>query len=382
MPHSPSISRIPCTGRVSVEGFADFLREELGPSRQNLTLCAQEFGATLGADFVTLVNSGSSANLAAAIWVKQRALPGRRRVLLAGFSFPTTIASFTLLGFEVALVDTERDGFNLCPEALRAALRGDEAAVVVTHFLGFPARLAEIAELTRAHGALLVQDACETMNLRLGQTPIYDFGDIVTHSFYHPHHLTSFGGGAVVVRTREEHDHLQSIVHWGRECRCHYDPARCTAPAGHDHNFWYIREGVNLAMSELNACFARWQLRTWPEQEAARWAAWRVWEDALRDAPRVRLWPAEQNISPFVFPIGVGRDRFAATAEAVRAAGVEVRSLMGGAIHRHPAYRHLAHAGLVHCEEVGASAFFTGIHQTVPLDDLRVAAARVREVLA
>lgn len=377
-----TISRIPCTGRVSVDGFDAFLRAELGDSRRNLSLCENELAATLEVPHLSLVNSGSSANLAAAIFVKQRARPNRRRVLLAGFSFPTTISSFTLLGFEVELVDTEAGGFNLSPRALAAVIADDVAAVVVTHFLGFPAELAKIAELTGRHGALLVQDACETMNLRLGARPIHEFGDIVTHSFYHPHHLTSFGGGAVVVRTREEHHHVQSIIHWGRECRCHYDPASCTAPHGHDHNFWYVREGVNLAMSELNACFARWQLRTWPEQEAARWERWRIWEAALRDLPGVRLWPAPFNISPFVFPIWVGRERFDAAAEAMRNAGVEVRSLMGGAIHRHPAYQHLAHPGLAQCEEIGASTFFTGIHQTVPLDDVREAARRAREVLA
>ena len=37
---------------------------------------------------------------------------------MAGFSFPTTIASFTLLGFDVRLVDTELAGFNLDPDAL------------------------------------------------------------------------------------------------------------------------------------------------------------------------------------------------------------------------------------------------------------------------
>lgn len=374
-------ARIPCTGRVSVEGFDSYLRAELGPSRRNLALCERELASALRVEHVSLVNSGSSANLAAAIFVKQRC-GARRRVLLAGFTFPTTISSFSLLGFEVELVDTEPGGFNLCPQALAQALRDDVAAVVVTHFLGFPARLAEIAELAHRQGALLVQDACETMHLRLGETPIHAFGDIVTHSFYHPHHLTSFGGGAVVVRSRAEHDHVQSIIHWGRECRCHYDPASCTAPHGHDHNFWYIREGVNLEMSELNACFLRWQLQSWPEQERGRWERWKIWETTLSGLPGVRTWPADFEVSPFVFPIGVGRARFATVAEAVRASGVEARSLMGGAIHRHPAYGHLAHAGLVHCAEVGAATFFTGIHQTIALDEVRLAAARVRRLLA
>src|ERR1700681_1726584 len=130
--------QIPCTGRVSTEGFASFAGRELGESRHNLRSLESELKQTLGMPFITLVNSGSSANLAAAILIKQRC-GARRRVLMAGFSFPTTIASFTLLGFEVRLVDTEPDGFNLDPEALNRELDDQVAAVVGTHFLGFPA---------------------------------------------------------------------------------------------------------------------------------------------------------------------------------------------------------------------------------------------------
>ncbi len=269
--------RFPCTGPVSTGGFDAFLSKELGASRHNLQSLESELKHALGAPFVTLVNSGSSANLAAAILVRQTC-GARRRVLMAGFSFPTTIASFSLLGFDVRLVDTEPNGFNLDPDALDRELDDQVAAVVVTHFLGFPAQLGRIAAAARRHGALLVQDACETMNLQVEGSPLYSFGDVVTHSFYHPHHLSSFGGGAVVVQSPQLNDHIQSIVHWGRSCRCHYDPTHCEAPEGLNHNFWYVREGINVEMSELNACFARWQLRGWPEQEAKRWEHWRIWE--------------------------------------------------------------------------------------------------------
>src|SRR5262249_13240365 len=150
----------PCTGHVGSQGFVEFLAAELGESRRNLRLLEAELGQTLGAPFITLVNSGSSANLAAALLVKQRC-GERRRVLLSGFSFPTTIACFGLCGFEVHLVDTESDGFNLDPNKLREELDERTAAVVATHFLGFPARLEEITTLTKPSGAMLVQDACE-----------------------------------------------------------------------------------------------------------------------------------------------------------------------------------------------------------------------------
>jgi len=372
--------QFPCTGRVSTEGFAAFVASELGESRHNLRSLEGELKQALGAPFVTLVNSGSSANLAAAIWVRQRC-GTRRRVLMAGFSFPTTIASFTLLGFDVRLVDTEPDGFNLDPAALSAELDDQVAAVVVTHFLGFPAQLDRIATAIREHGALLVQDACETMNLQVEGTSLYEHGDLVTHSFYHPHHLSSFGGGAVIARSPEIHDHMQSIVHWGRSCRCHYDPANCDAPEGLNHNFWYEREGVNVEMSELNACFARWQLRSWPEQEARRWAHWRLWERVMTGVSGVHTWTARGNVSPFVFPIGVAPGQFASVTSEIMARGVEVRSLMGGAMHRHPAYQHLAHSGLKHCEAMGARSFFVGLHQTLETERVERAAAIVREVM-
>lgn len=372
---------LPCTGRTAIDGFDAFLKAELNDSRGNLKQLAVELSTVTGDAFVTLVNSGSSANLTAAILVKQRC-GQRKRVLMAGFSFPTTISSYTLLGFDVQLVDTEVDGFNLDPESLGQVIGDDVAAVVVTHFLGFPAKLERISALCRATGAMLVQDACETMDLKADGRSIYEYGDIVTHSFYHPHHLSAFGGGVVATRSKELHDQLQSIVHWGRECRCHYDPASCTAPHGLNHNFWYVREGVNLELSELNACFARWQLRSWDQQESLRWEHWRTWATALAGLEGVQTWPANQNISPFVFPIAVEPTRFTSATKRIQQAGVEVRSLMGGAIHRHPAYRHLAHGRLGNCEHTGRRSFFVGIHQTLTRQQVEEASTVVRRVLS
>jgi dTDP-4-amino-4,6-dideoxygalactose transaminase len=54
---------------------------------------------------------------------------------------------------------------------------------------------------------------------------------------------------------------------------------------------------------------------------------------------------------------------------------------MGGAIHLHPAYRHLAHAGLKECEAMGARSFFVGLHQTLETEKVERAITLVREVL-
>ena len=369
-----------CTGHVTAKGFAEFLAAELGESRRNLRLFESELRTAFSAPWVTLVNSGSSANLVAAMLLKHHC-GTRRRVLLSGFSFPTTVSSYSFCGFEIRLLDVEAGGFNLDPARLKQELDERIAAVVVTHFLGFPASLGEIARQAIAQGALLIQDACETLNLCVQDRSIYEFGDVITHSFYHPHHLSSFGGGGVVVNSKEWHEHAQSLVHWGRACRCHYDVEGCPAPAGLAHNFWYSHEGLNSELSELNACFARWQLRSWKAQEAKRWSHWQIWENALRGVPDVTVWPAKTNISPFVFPIRVPPERFATVTQLLFGRGVEVRSLMGGPIHHQPAFRNLAHSGLQNCEAMGNTTFFVGIHQTLETEEVRRAAAIVREVL-
>src|SRR5689334_22680983 len=189
--------RYPCTGPVETEGFEHFVAGNLGPARANLKAFASELGERFGASHVSLVSSGGSGNLAAGRARAARAGAGAHAVT-AGFTFPTTPSSLRTAGFAVTVVDTEPGGFCIDPEAVRRALRPETRVVCVTHFLGFPAALEALLELARERDLLVLQDACETMDLRIGGKPAHAYGTLATWSFYHPHHLSSFGGGAVV----------------------------------------------------------------------------------------------------------------------------------------------------------------------------------------
>jgi len=365
-----SALRFPCTGHVDAHGFGAFLEQNLAEPRANLRAFARDLSGVFHASHVTLTNSGSSANLAAALALTERA-HGRRRALASGFTFPTTLSSLSLAGFEPFLVDTERDGFDLDPSALERAMNDDVALVCVTHFLGYPAQLEAIAAIARRHGALVLVDACESM------MP-HAHADATTYSFYHPHHLSSYGGGAVVTHDRELARVLESVTHWGRACSHHVDDADCAAPEGIDHNFWYVRRGQNLEMSELNAAFGRFSLQTIAEDEAARRARFEILYRALSEVRSLRVHPAPGR-SPFVFPITVRDGDARPLADRLLARGVEVRSLMGGAMSRQPAFRDLQTDGLEHCESIARASVFVGIHQTLPLDDVHAVARIVVE---
>ena len=373
--------RYPCTGHTSVDGFPAFLAAHLGPSRANLHALARELGQAFGAERITLTNSGSSANLAAALALAERC-GSRLHAVVAGFTFPTTLSALRAAGFTVTVADTEPDGFGLDPQAAARALRPDTGLLAVTHFLGFPARIPELVQLASRHGLLVLQDACETMELQAGGVPAHRLGTLSTWSFYHPHHLSAFGGGAVLAQDEAWQRTLESFVHWGRACTCHAQGLPCEAPAGADHNFWYVRPGHNLEMSELNACFGRFQLRTWRDQEARRKGSYHVLHESLEGLPGIRVWPAPAGSgSPFVFPIAVAPQRRAELAERLLRRGVEVRSLMGGAITDQPAFRAIPDDGLRNARRLAGSAFFVGVHQTLPEEDVSAVAALLREEL-
>lgn len=358
--------RFPCTGPIETAGFVPHL-----PSpRANLRAFASSLRTTFSIPRLSLVNSGSSANLAAALALAERA-GKRRHAVASAFTFPTTVSSLVTAGFEVTLADVAPNGFNLAPDSLRRALRPDTGLVCVTHFLGFPAPIAELAAI--AGDRLLLQDACETMDPRVTAS------GLTTWSFYHPHHLSSFGGGAVISSDEELHRAVESIAHWGRACTCHVDDLACRAPEGAAHQFTYVRPGHNLEMSELNAAFGRFQLARWDEMESARRSRYAVLFDALADSS-LDVWsPPEGGGSPFVFPFAVGSGSAHAFARRLAARGVESRTLMGGPIADQPAFRGISTDGNIHARALSQRALFVGIHQTLPLDDVRTVASILRD---
>jgi len=366
--------RYPCTRHADTTGFGDFLHAGLGPSRGHLRAFARELGETLKADRVTLVNSGSSANLAAALALAEECGPSPHAIT-AGFTFPTTLSALLQAGFAVTVVDTAPGTFTIDPAAIRRALRPDTRLVCVTHFLGFPADLRGVREVV-GPDVLVLQDACETMSL-----PLPDRGTLTTYSFYHPHHLSAYGGGAVVSIDEARHRRLESVVHWGRACTCHVDGLPCAAPEGAGHQFHYVRRGLNLEMSELNAAFGRYQLRTWEVQEAARQRRYAILQEALAGHTGAITYAAPTGGSPFVFPLTLRSGDATAVTDRLRADGIEARTLMGGPITDQPAYRDVRDDGLAACRDLSRRSFFVGVHQTLPEEDVRAVAAALGRAL-
>ena len=86
-------------------------------------------------------------------------------------------ASINPVGYEdgdAVFIDTERDTWNMDPVVLEKAfdLYPDVKLVVVAHLYGTPGKMEKIRSICDAHGALIVEDAAESLGAKylLGDT--------------------------------------------------------------------------------------------------------------------------------------------------------------------------------------------------------------------
>ena len=136
-------------------------------------------------------------------------------------------------------------------------------------------------------------------------------------------------------------------------------------------------------MSELNACFGRFQLLRWNEDEKKRIYHYDTLYNSLKDVRSVKVWPRVEGCgSPFVFPIRILSNDIDHIQRSIIQEGVEIRSLMGGGIHDQPGWATVPHDGLRSCKTISESSFFVGIHQTLKTPNVDIVASILRSKLS
>lgn len=69
---------------------------------------------------------------------------------------------------EAVFIDTEYDTWNMSPEALEQAFKlyPEVRLVVIAHLYGTPGKMEELKRVCDAHGALIVEDAAESLGAK------------------------------------------------------------------------------------------------------------------------------------------------------------------------------------------------------------------------
>lgn len=327
-----------------------------------------EFGKFLGVKSVSLVNSGSSANLAAFMALTspllgERAIRRGDEVITVAAGFPTTVAPIIQYGAVPVFVDITIPQYNIDVSMLEEALSERTKAVMVAHTLGNPFDLAAVKAFCEKHSLWLVEDNCDALGSKytFGGQERYTgtIGDIGTSSFYPPHHITMGEGGAVYTNDAKLGRIIRSMRDWGRDCICpsgmdnfcghRFDRQYGELPLGYDHKYVYSHFGYNLKATDMQAAIGCVQMTRIDEFARRRRENYRRLRDGLADLSDKLILPEicpHSDPSPFGFML-VCREGVNAfeTVEKLERMGVQTRRLFAGNLTKHPCFDEMRRTG-------------------------------------
>lgn len=278
-PFVPGESSVPVSGKVFTEeefiNATDAVMDGWWTEGRFTPLFEYRLGKWLGAKYVSMVNSGSSANLIAVTALTSMKLEDKRlkpgdEVITVAAGFPSTVNPIIQNRLVPVFVDVDLGTYNANIEEIKKALSPKTRAIMIAHTLGNPFHLDEIAKLCEEHNLWLIEDNCDALGSRYKGKLTGTFGHIATCSFYPAHHITTGEGGAVFTNNSLLFRIIESVRDWGRDCYC--APGKDNTcgkrfawdlgqlPFGYDHKYIYSEIGYNLKSTDLQAALGLAQL--------------------------------------------------------------------------------------------------------------------------
>ncbi len=195
-------------------------------------------------------------------------------VLVQSFTFCGTTNPIVYQGAELVFVDSERDTWNMDPNALKEAIqfllsegfgihekiepkagKGFIRAIMPVHLYGMPAKMDELECISRETGIPIVEDAAEALGSTFKGQKCGTFGLMSALSFNGNKIITTSGGGALVSNTKEFVEKARFLSTQARDNEPHYQHSQI---------------GYNYRMSNVVAGIGRGQMEVLDERVSQR----------------------------------------------------------------------------------------------------------------
>jgi len=318
-----------------------------------------EFAEFLGAEYCSLTNSGSSANLLAVSALTSRKLGDKRlkpgdEVITVAAAFPTTVNPIIQNNLIPVFVDVNLGTYNIQADKIEDAISDKTKAIFAAHTLGNPFDLKTVMEVAEKHNLWVIEDNCDALGSKYNGKYTGTFGHISTFSFYPPHHITMGEGGALVTNDAQLKRLIESFRDWGRDCWC--EPGRDNScgkrfgwqlgelPFGYDHKYIYWHIGYNLKATDMQAAVGVEQLKKLPLFIQARKSNFKILFNELKKLEEYFILPeteSEADPSWFGFLLTVRKNAGFTKEQIVKYLEynkVATRMLFAGNITKHPCF--------------------------------------------
>ena len=267
---------------------------------KNIDVIEQEIASYVGVKYAVGLSAGTAALHLATKLAGERlygqARPNEgtlagKKVFCSDVTFDASINPVAYEDGEAVFIDTERDTWNMDPVALEKAFEmyPEVRLIVLAHLYGTPGKMAEIKKIADEHGALIVEDAAESLGAKYKLSDKWvetgSLGDYNCISFNGNKIITGSAGGMFLTDSKEDADKVRK---WSTQ-------SREAAP-------WYQHEeiGYNYRISNIVAGVIRGQIPYLEEHIKQKRAIYERYKKGLADLPvKMNPFAAEKTVPNF-----------------------------------------------------------------------------------
>ena len=238
----------------------------------------------IGYKYAVALASGTSALHLA---VKLAGVKPGDKVFCSDMTFAATVNPVVYEGGVPVFIDTERDTWNMDPAALEKAFEiyPDVKVIDIAHLYGTPGKIDEIKDIAEQHGAVIIEDAAESLGASYKGQQTGTFGNYNCISFNGNKIITGSSGGMFLT-----------------DCEAGANKVRKWSTQSRENAAWYQHEelGYNYRMSNVIAGVVRGQFPYLEEHIAQKRAIYERYKEGFKGLPvSMNPYDAENSVPNF-----------------------------------------------------------------------------------
>ncbi len=247
----------------------------IAPLGKNVTEFENELAAYVGVDHAAALSAGTAAMHLA---LKAAGVGEGDVVFCQSLTFSASANPIIYQNAIPVFIDSDFETWNMSPAALEEAFKAypNAKAVIVVHLYGLAADLDPIKEICDRYGAVLIEDAAESLGTFYKGKHTGTFGEYGIFSFNGNKIITTSGGGMLVSNNGER---IAKTRFWATQAR---DPAP---------HYQHSELGFNYRMSNVCAGIGRGQLKVLNDRIRQKRAIYDYYKKELEELPGLKMMP-------------------------------------------------------------------------------------------
>lgn len=254
----------------------------IAPLGKNVDEFEKELADYVQVKYAAALSSGTSALHLAAKLVP---IKDGDIVFCSDLTFSATVNPVSYERGRQVFIDSEKDSWNMDPEALKKAIKKypNAKAVFLVNLYGTPAKLDEIKQICDDNNLILVEDAAESLGAKYKGIETGSFGKYGIFSFNGNKIITTSGGGMLVSNSKEDIEKARFWATQAREKARHYE---------------HKEIGYNYRMSNIVAGIGRGQLTALDKHISLKKNIYFTYKEAFKDIPEISMNPYLNDSEP------------------------------------------------------------------------------------